>query len=198
MPLSNTSARCERAGRRRTALVSALLLAGLGCSGSPQPAPDAGPGDAGPPAFSGCSAAFSGDYEDSSSTHGSCSSLVPSPDAAADAGPSWLLQLQANSPAVQGQLSVTVDLGPTPGPGTFGSATVSSWSAVITTSVGCLISAGSQATSQGSLQLTLTDVSGLASGMGTAHGSLRVQGYVKASEGTDCGPSNQETAEVSF
>jgi hypothetical protein len=142
--------------------------------------------------------AFSGDYQDRTVVNGSCAQLFPSPDAGTDAGPDWVLELQAYSAVAFAPTTVQIDLGPTPSVGTFSPTTVTAWSAQAGTPSGCEFSAGNLAVSQGTFELTLTDLSTLAGATGVAHGTLQVQQYVQAMEGTDCGSSDEELVHFDF
>jgi hypothetical protein len=180
------------------ALASALAIAG--CSGDGN-TPDAGTCthcDGGTTGSVGCTAKFSGDFQDSSSASAGCATLTPSPDAGTDAGPDWILQVQAYSALTQSQTVVEIDLGPTPNAGDFSSDTVFAWSSIAITPVGCEFSAGNPSSAEGNFQMTLTSISDLDAGSATVHGSLLIHEFVQAPAGTDCGSSNQESVDLSF
>ena len=188
-----------------------IALAGsgaLGCSGNAGGKSDGGScsggdcADAGPQPFRGCTVTFSGDFAESAFVDGGCSSITPSTDAGTDAGPDWILQLQAFSSSLQAPMVVRLDLGPSPSPGMYSNDTVTLWSAETTSPAGpmtfCNFVAGSLAVSNGSFNATVTSVDGVASGQGTAHGTLSVQQYLEASAGTNCGTSNIEIVNFAF
>jgi hypothetical protein len=170
-----------------SAVAGASLVSLAGCSSS-----------SASNAPSGCTAQFSGNMTESVNLPANCGLLSASADAGAAGG--YVLNFQMSSPEIAG-LAITVDLGPSPSPGSFSSETVTDWSALglNTGSTNCGYSAGSASVPSGSFTLDLTSVQGAVGGAsGTAHGTLDLEMYVHAPPATDCGLGDNEKLEVVF
>ena len=145
----------------------------------------AAPGDAGvamPDATAICTAAFSGNFTDSSlAPH--CASL---------AAGTLMLAIPVTTLAMS--LPVQIDLGAAPSPGFYSSETIAAWSARVGVIMGvgaCIYNAGATAVPPGDFQLTLSSVD-------DPHGSLQLAMPVLASPGTNCGDGDVETVTVTF
>jgi hypothetical protein len=133
-----------------------------------------------PPAPTGCTATFAGNFSETSTARANC----PTFDATT-------LGFALASMVFGATDTVTLALG-TDEPGDYSSDSVASWSATATERVGdgaCELSAGSQLTPMGSFALTLT--------MGL-HGTLTLTQYVLTVPGTNCGFPDTESITVAF
>jgi hypothetical protein len=139
-----------------------------------------------------CTVTFTGNFAEQQTSPAACPALDLDP------GGDQLLALDVPSSTLGADLTIAIDLGPRPTPGTFSPATVSSWRAIAARSIadgGCVYSAGDEAVPTGSFALTLTAVDAAA---GTLHGALDVAQTVKALEGTDCGDGDEEQVHLDF
>ena len=126
-----------------------------------------------------CTAAFSGNFADSSS--GNCPVLEP-----VDGG--TVLRFRADAPSVNSSLSGSIALGGTT-PSTLSSQTATGdWSAVLTREPGCLYLLGRDAVPAGTFSLTLDP----------PHGTLELHAYVHALPMADCGRGDVETIRFDF
>jgi hypothetical protein len=168
------------------------------CDGAHDVAPDA-PScpDAGPACTSACIATFAGNFAASSANAGNCAQVGPG-SAAGDT----MLAFSLAAAVLDAPMSLSIDLGTSPGPGTFSSETSSNWSALGSRSAPatgsdvageCIYSAGAQAVPAGSFAMTLTSIDAAA-----AHGELRVVQYLQAQAQVDCGSGDNETIDVQF
>ncbi len=161
---------------RRLAL--ALALAG-GCG---EPGAASGPGDAAPAvdAAVACTAGFTGNFTETTTT----------PDACATLGDH--LEVRATAASLDTPLVVTLDI---PGaPGDYASQTGTAWSATATrivTHATCLLQAGDQVVPHGAFALHLEAIA-------PPHGTLVLDQPVRATAFADCGAPLVEHVEVRF
>jgi len=157
------------------------LLVVCACGSHKPAAPDAG----------ACTAAFAGAFVDAVDASTACPTVAQNGDVE--------LSFAIDSSEIGAQVMIAIDLGPAPTTGETTSETIVDWHAVEARSVGiaggCVYSAGSDVTPNGSFALEL---SALDVAAGTAHGTLDVTQYVHALEATDCGPSDTETIHSVF
>jgi hypothetical protein len=145
-----------------------------------------------------CTMQAAGNFADSADlTHG-CGTVA----AAADAGApgDYALTFTATTPQLA-SLEITIDLGPSPAVGELSSETVRGWSATAVRSdqSGCVYTAGSDSTPQGSFTLDVTSVSGATGGSaGTAHGKLDMTLTVRTPPLGLCGTGDVESLEIVF
>jgi hypothetical protein len=174
----NPKQRSRWSSRSLAAALMALALgAPVGCSSSDN-----------------CEARYSGNYEDSVSTAPGCGKLAPSSANAGD----WELQLTSTSVRNNVTLSVQIDVGSSPAPGSFSSENVAHWQAVGASNQNCEYSAGDQSVPVGNFTLMLASVPALSGAGGVAHGTLQLQQYVQAPPTVDCGPGDSETVDFEF
>ena len=135
-----------------------------------------------------CTAIFSGNFADFVSGKAVCPKLQRLKS-------SSVLTFDVTAAAAKSRLSVVVDLGPSPAPGTFSSqAAGGTWWATSTREPGCVYAAGAQAVPAGQFTLTLDSLDAK-SGL---HGALWVLQGVHALDGFDCGAGDEERAQVEF
>ena len=130
-----------------------------------------------------CSASFSGEFLESSSSTADCPNLV---NAALD----FAMPVATLGGSV---LAIEIDL-PSAGPGSFSSETIASWSGSVfeaETNGGCLYRAGNAATPQGSFTLALDSVAPL-------HGSLTMSLAILTLPGSVCGQIDTEIVTSKF
>ncbi|HXJ20484.1 MAG TPA: hypothetical protein VMT03_09635 [Polyangia bacterium] len=160
-----------------------LSLPVAGCSGSPSDA--------------GCVLDYFGNTADSERPARCATLTAAGGDAGAAAGWQLTISNQPSSAASKLALLAAIDLGPAPGAGTYSSETVGTWSitALSTAASNCAFGAGASSVPTGSFTLQLASVD-----LATAavHGTLEAQMTVHAPPGTDCGPGDEETADVRF
>ena len=153
-------------------LALALACAACGDNLAP-PAPDAA---------TGCTAAFAGNFAETSTATANCPTLAAT----------GTLAFALASAVIGATFAISIDLGPATAPGTYTSATVEDWSATATHRIGdgaCEYSAGGSAVPTGSFALTLD---------AGPHGTLMVTQYVLTVPGTDCGDPDTERITVTF
>ncbi len=154
------------------ALAVTLVLAACGDHAAP-PIPDAP---------TGCTADFTGNFAETSSSPANCPTLAMS-----------TLSFTVEVMQLGAALDISITL-PDAMPGSFSSETVASWSAMAfeaETNSGCVFRAGNDATPEGSFTLTLDSVAPL-------HGSLSLALAVLTMPGSTCGVDDLETAAFSF
>lgn len=168
----------------------AMLLgavAAMGC-GDNTIAADAAAGDASPVA---CAVTFSGNFDETSSGDADCGAVTSREALGVTLG------FRIMSSTLAAPLTIAIDLGPTPSPGTYSPEVVQDWSAIVTSSInsGCVYSAGNDAVPNGAFVLTLDafDV-----GARVAHGSLVLDEYVHALILNDCGSVPTEDVALVF
>jgi hypothetical protein len=158
-----------------------------------------GSGETTPDALAGCQVELSGNVVESTSSMASCPILATG--AGATAGET-LLKLSVASPALGGTLTIDIDLGPQPTPGSYSSRTTALWSASAVKPVApdgaCVFIAGNNVTPMGAFTLDLASIDA-----STAHGTLALTMAVlprTADDGTptDCGPGTTEQAALRF
>jgi hypothetical protein len=178
--------------------IAMCLLALAACDGAHDVAPDA-PScpDAGPACTSACIATFSGNFAASSANAANCASLQP-----ATSSSDVELAFALAAPMLDAPLQISIDLGTSPGAGTFSSETSTMWSALGSRSAPatgsdvageCIYSAGAQAVPTGSFAMTVSSIDNAA-----AHGELRIVQYLQAQAQVDCGSGDNETIDVQF
>lgn len=116
----------------------------------------------------------------------------------ADATGATTLSLSIPVMTLATKLTVSIDLGASPAPGTYSSETVALWNALASQRLGegaCVYSAGAGAVPPGSFRLALAAIDLTAA---TAHGTLSLTQHVLALPGTACGPSNTELVTLTF
>ncbi|HEX4454136.1 MAG TPA: hypothetical protein VH143_24905 [Kofleriaceae bacterium] len=134
-------------------------------------------------AVEACSAHFSGEFAEASSSTADCPNLV---NAALD----FAMPVATLDGSV---LAIEIDL-PSAAPGSFSSETVDRWSASVfeaETNGGCLYRAGNAATPQGSFTLALDSVAPL-------HGSLTMALAILTLPGSVCGQIDTEIVTSTF
>lgn len=137
-------------------------------------------------AAGGCTATFTGNFGESSAAP-TCATITTG------SGSDTTLELAIPSQMLPPSVTVDVDLGATPSPGHYSSATVSSWTARGVQHVGngvCLYNGGSTAVPTGSFELDLASIAG--------HGTLTTTLYVLAFPATECGAGDVEMIHVGF
>jgi hypothetical protein len=155
-----------------------LVVAIAACSGDAPPCADAAV------CAGACVATYAGNFSDGSRDAANCAHLTPK------------LELSIMSRVIGSPATISIDLGPAPVPGTYSSDTVTTWSAIQARSIdsgACVYTAGDQIVPRGSFVLDLAAVDGT-----TAHGTLVIDEYVHALEGTSCGAGSTETLTVVF
>lgn len=163
---------------------AAVLVALVGCGGGSAHADAAGD------AAVACTAQFSGNFAETSSSPVDCATVMAGSDVA--------LGFAIESTTLVATVQVAIDLGATPSAGVYSSDTVQTWSAMAFQSIGnggCEYSAGSSATPTGSFTLALDAIDAAA---GTAHGTLDLVQYVLTFPGTNCGSASTESLAVTF
>lgn len=157
-------------------LAVCILLAACGDNTHETAAVDA-------PAVPACSASFTGEFREASSSTADCPNLV---NAALD----FAMPVATLGGSV---LAIEIDL-PSPQPGSFSSETIDSWSGSVfeaETNGGCLYRAGNAATPQGSFTLALDSVAPL-------HGSLTMSLAILTLPGSVCGQIDTEIVTSKF
>ena len=176
---------------------SFVLIALAACGGDNNHSADAGSScaDAGPACGSACPVTFTGNLDASSSSPANCAQVGPgSGSASADS----VLGFQLAGSGLDAPLAVSIDIGPSPSPGTYSSETSANWSALGSRSAAmgeCIYSAGALGVPTGSFTMTLAAIDPVG---GTAHGELRIVQYVQAQETVDCGSGDNEIVDVQF
>ena len=179
---------------RRRAIASLVACAGCGDNlGVSVDGPTAleRPIDARPP----CSAAFTGNFTETSSSGGDCPTVTAGSGSAVG---DTALGFVVLSTTLGSPFTIAIDLGPMPSAGAYSSETVTSWSAHAALNIGgvdCLYSAGDGSVPPGSFALSLTAID---LGAATAHGTLDVVQYVLTPPFTNCGTGTTETIALSF
>lgn len=162
-----------------------VLAALAGCGDDVPPPADA------PAAAAGCTADFTGNFAETAHA-ASCVRLI------ADAAGATTLSLSIPVMTLATKLTVSIDLGASPAPGSYSSETVALWNALASQRLGegaCVYSAGAGAVPPGSFRLALAAIDLAA---GTAHGTLSLTQYVLALPGTACGASDTELVTLTF
>ena len=158
-----------------------------------------GSADVTPDALTSCSVELTGNVVETTSSMASCPTLAAG--AGATAGDT-LLKLAVMSPALGTTLTIEIDLGRQPTPGSYSSQTTALWNAAAVKPVvpdgACVFIAGNNVTPMGDFLLELTSIDALAT-----HGTLVLTMAVlprTADDGTptDCGPGTTEQARISF
>jgi hypothetical protein len=130
-----------------------------------------------------CSARFTGEFAETSSSIADCPNLM---NAALD----FAMPVVTLGGSV---LAIEIDL-PSPAPGSFSSETIGSWSGSVfeaETNGGCLYRAGNAATPQGNFTLALDSVTPL-------HGSLTMSLAILTLPGSVCGQIDTENVTSTF
>lgn len=130
-----------------------------------------------------CTATFSGNFSDVTSSHAACPTVSDALDFAID------------SRVLGAQAVISIALPAAPAPGDYSSQTLTSWHAVEARSLGngaCVYSAGDEVTPSGSFRLSLAELAPV------AHGTLSVTQYVHAIDSADCGVADLERLDVTF
>jgi hypothetical protein len=163
------------------------LLLVLAACGSPAAKPDAPLPDAAIP----CTARFSGNFVETSSTT-TCATIthpLSMPDHS-------ILTLTIPTMTLGTSLAGTIDLGTAPSLGLYTSRTIESWRMRAAQRIGegtCLYAAGSTEVPQGNFELTVTDLADP-----DIHGTLDLTQFILGFPSTDCGDSDTEMLTVSF
>jgi hypothetical protein len=134
-------------------------------------------------AVSSCSASFTGEFSETSSSTADCPNLVNSA----------LDFAMPVAPLGGSVLAIEIDL-PSAAPGSFSSETIDSWSGSVfehETNGGCVYRAGNAATPQGSFTLALDSVAPL-------HGSLTMSLAILTLPGSVCGQIDTENVTSTF
>ena len=162
----------------RAALVLALLAA---CGDNVHPAPDAP---------LGCTAAFTGNFAEQSTSSANCATLDATDPVNVTLG------FSIASATLGTSFAISFDLGTLPTAGTFTSETVTTWNARALARVGngaCEYSAGATAVPTGSFTLALAAIDA-----SDAHGSLVLEQYVLTFPASDCGTGSTEQLALTF
>lgn len=185
------------------ALVVICLVAACGDNVAPAVADAASCGDSG--CVVACSAAFTGNFEETSSSPKACPLLMPG---AGDSEGHTMIDFLVPSPALGTSLGVQIDLGATPTVGGYASESTRLWNAIAIKNVpikgACVFTAGAMSVPTGSFRLHLDGLD-LASvpASATAHGLLTLSLFVlprttEQGEQTDCGANTTETMILHF
>jgi hypothetical protein len=139
-----------------------------------------------------CTVTFAGNFSETSIAPDNCASLRQ-PSAP---GGETLLRFGIPSMVLGDTLGITIDLGDAPLPGRYTSTTIAPWSAFGLRQIGaggCVYNAGDTAVPPGSFTLDLAELAA-----DTAHGTLAIEQYVLAIQGTDCGAGSTESVTIEF
>ena len=161
-------------------LAPLLLVACSGGAAAPDAAPDAS---------TRCTATFTGNFSETSTTEG-CATLGTGDTGEVE------LTLVIPAHALGADMLGVFDLGAAPTPGAYSSRTVSFWRMRAVQQVGmgsCVYAAGSQQVPQGSFELQLTAVD--ASAM---HGTLAITQFIIGFPAADCGDGETEQLSLVF
>jgi hypothetical protein len=165
----------------------ALLLLLAACGSSPAAKPDAPL----PDAAIACTAHFSGNFVETSTTD-TCATIthpLATPDHA-------VVTLTVPTMTLGTSLAGTIDLGTAPSLGLYTSRTIESWRVRAAQRIGegtCLYAAGSTEVPQGTFELTVTDLADP-----DIHGTLDLTQFILGFPSTDCGDSDTEMVSIAF
>jgi hypothetical protein len=158
-----------------------VLLALAACGDNAQSPPDAA---------AGCTAAFAGNFAESSTSAANCAA-VDSTDPT-----NVTLGFSIASATLATAFAISIDLGTLPAAGPYNSDTVTGWNALALARVGngaCEYSAGATAIPQGRFTLALDAIDGTG-----AHGSLALEQWVLTVPGSQCGLVDTEQLALTF
>lgn len=152
-----------------------------------------------PPPPTGCAAAFSENFAETSVSPGNCAKLADD-----DTGHT-MLTFQVKSETIGAPFEISIDLGEAPSPGSYTSQSLATpWQANALHEfemTSCLYHAGTAAVPPGTFELALDEVdeiSGAGEPAAQAHGKLDVVLYVLARPYTYCGETNIEHLTITF
>lgn len=151
-----------------------------------------------PPPPTGCAAAFSENFAETSVSPGNCARI------AADDSGHAMLTFEVRSTTIDAPFQISIDLGEAPSAGSYTSQSLATpWQASALHEfemTSCLYHAGTAAVPPGTFQLALDEVDEVGGGdePARAHGKLDVVLYVLARPYTYCGETNIEHLAVTF